>query len=409
MTHRRYLDLDLPPLFALQIGEEGNEWGVFCSDWFGRADDGSYVCAGHGGSPVFFRARRRDGLRFRHVDGGGIGRRHSYRLRIVDPSEVEGAGALVSESAPMNVRAPGPVGRIARAQRQLLATRLPARELVGGEPAGSGRAGVPAGSGGAAVYAVYVDAEGWAMLNAAGWDAMGVVFSPGAPPPPPGAEPDDRAGASEPQPDPPEGGGDGDAEAGFGRPRDPHEDPLEDPFASLRDAGQGARVLSHRSREPIYLGRSTGDPDADLRVHFTDGQTPRSPLRRALAALLGWAATTRWDWQPSEHTRDGTPTPAGVEHFTLTPRHDAELTAWMLQHLSVGLTDEPDAQTVGDFDALVDYFRPPLLIEPDDDDDENADDFEPDDPLAYAAWRALGNITSIIGWSMWPEDERPLP
>lgn len=82
-----YLEVQIPEQFELEIQDKpGGPWGTWAvlrADWFGRDDDGSYVCTAHGGSPVYIRALSVDpksGV-IEHVDGGGYGTVYRYRLR----------------------------------------------------------------------------------------------------------------------------------------------------------------------------------------------------------------------------------------------------------------------------------------------------------------------------------------
>jgi hypothetical protein len=82
-----YLEVPMPDQFELEIqdrlGGPWNTWALMRADWFGRADDGSYVCTVHGGSPVYIRALSvdRDSGIIEHVDGDGFGSVYRYRLR----------------------------------------------------------------------------------------------------------------------------------------------------------------------------------------------------------------------------------------------------------------------------------------------------------------------------------------
>jgi hypothetical protein len=84
---RGYLEVHMPAQFELEIQDRiGGPWGTWAvlrAEWFGRGDDGSYVCTAHGGSPVYIRALSVDpksGV-IEHVDGDGYGTVSRYRLR----------------------------------------------------------------------------------------------------------------------------------------------------------------------------------------------------------------------------------------------------------------------------------------------------------------------------------------
>lgn len=50
----------MPPTFVLR-NPDGTDNGVYRADQFGRNSNGEYVCAGHGGSPLFLRViKQRD-------------------------------------------------------------------------------------------------------------------------------------------------------------------------------------------------------------------------------------------------------------------------------------------------------------------------------------------------------------
>lgn len=70
----RYRDIDMPEVFILEGQDSAGEWidwGLFEAQQFGRNDDGTYVCSGHGGSPVFLRCLEQRGDLIDVVDGTG--------------------------------------------------------------------------------------------------------------------------------------------------------------------------------------------------------------------------------------------------------------------------------------------------------------------------------------------------
>jgi Protein of unknown function (DUF429) len=95
MPPEGYFDLYMPEQFELAIQDRvGGPWGTWATglraEWFVRGDDGTYMCSGHGGSPIYIRALSIDdrGV-IEHVDGDGFG--HVYRYRLV-PETPERAG-----------------------------------------------------------------------------------------------------------------------------------------------------------------------------------------------------------------------------------------------------------------------------------------------------------------------------
>jgi len=66
-THERlaeapkFIDITMPDQFVLEVPTEQGGWidhGLFRASDFDRLDDGAYLCAGHGGSPVYLRCLR---------------------------------------------------------------------------------------------------------------------------------------------------------------------------------------------------------------------------------------------------------------------------------------------------------------------------------------------------------------
>jgi hypothetical protein len=77
----QFIDIAMPTAFVLEVQSEDGGWidyGLYRPEMFGRLPDGSYVCAGHGGSPLFLRCLRQEGDVVDVVDGGG--EPFAYRL-----------------------------------------------------------------------------------------------------------------------------------------------------------------------------------------------------------------------------------------------------------------------------------------------------------------------------------------
>lgn len=77
----RFLDIKLPEEFVLEVPAEAGGWtdyGLYRADQFGRDDDGTYVCAGYGASPLFLRCVRQRGDVIEVLDGTGA--QFTYRL-----------------------------------------------------------------------------------------------------------------------------------------------------------------------------------------------------------------------------------------------------------------------------------------------------------------------------------------
>ena len=81
---QRYVGIDMPDVFELEALTETGEWivwGRYEPSMFGRLEDGTYVCAGYGGSPLFLRCLRQAGSVIYVLDGGG--EPYTYRLQPV--------------------------------------------------------------------------------------------------------------------------------------------------------------------------------------------------------------------------------------------------------------------------------------------------------------------------------------
>jgi hypothetical protein len=77
----RFLNIRLPEEFVLEVETKDGrwiDWGLFRRDLFQRLEDGTYVCAGHGWSPLFLRCLEQRGDLIDVVDG--TGKRFTYRL-----------------------------------------------------------------------------------------------------------------------------------------------------------------------------------------------------------------------------------------------------------------------------------------------------------------------------------------
>lgn len=75
---QQYLDVEFPAVFDLEVplGDGSSEWvvdvGSLRPDMFDRLDDGTYLCAGYGGRPLYMRVVEQfDDGRIKCVDGGG--------------------------------------------------------------------------------------------------------------------------------------------------------------------------------------------------------------------------------------------------------------------------------------------------------------------------------------------------
>ena len=71
----------MPTAFVLETLTRSGEWidhGLYRADQFTVNEDGSYLCSGDGGSPLFLRCVRQDGDVIYVVDGGG--EPYTYRL-----------------------------------------------------------------------------------------------------------------------------------------------------------------------------------------------------------------------------------------------------------------------------------------------------------------------------------------
>lgn len=88
LARPRYLAVEMPDSFVLETLDGGGdwlEWGRYRREQFDRLPDGSYVCGGHGGSPMWIRCVRREHDRLHVIDGGG--RPFIYSLRSIEQSK----------------------------------------------------------------------------------------------------------------------------------------------------------------------------------------------------------------------------------------------------------------------------------------------------------------------------------
>jgi len=93
----RYLTVDLPEVFAIEVPSRNTEsgwipyWQYLRREWLQQQPDGSYVSGSiGGGSPVYLRVRRvLPGGVVEHVDGQGEVFR--YRIKPLTDAEIQGS------------------------------------------------------------------------------------------------------------------------------------------------------------------------------------------------------------------------------------------------------------------------------------------------------------------------------
>jgi len=86
VTNRRFLDVELPPYFAIDVPDDSGGWethGTYPRHLFDRLEDGTYVCSGHGGSPLFLRVIHQDGDLLTVLDG--MGDEYLYKIVALPP------------------------------------------------------------------------------------------------------------------------------------------------------------------------------------------------------------------------------------------------------------------------------------------------------------------------------------
>src|SRR5713101_182120 len=77
----RYLDVDLPERFVLEVQDGEGGWvdyGLYHADRLVRCDDGSYFCQPGAGSPIYLRCLDQHGDVIHVVDG--VGEHFLYEL-----------------------------------------------------------------------------------------------------------------------------------------------------------------------------------------------------------------------------------------------------------------------------------------------------------------------------------------
>ena len=83
----KFIDITMPDQFVLEVPTDEGGWidhGLFRAADFDRLDDGAYLCAGHGGSPLYLRCLEQRGHELDVLDGGN--NLFTYRL-VAYPSE----------------------------------------------------------------------------------------------------------------------------------------------------------------------------------------------------------------------------------------------------------------------------------------------------------------------------------
>lgn len=69
-----FLDIEMPDSFVLECLTSNGlwiDWGLYASSMFDHSPDGTYVCSGWGGSPLFLRCLRQDGSVIYVLNGAG--------------------------------------------------------------------------------------------------------------------------------------------------------------------------------------------------------------------------------------------------------------------------------------------------------------------------------------------------
>ncbi len=83
----KFIDIAMPERFVLEVPTYEGGWidhGLFRAADFDRLDDGAYLCAGHGGSPLYLRCLEQRGHELDVLDGQDDA--YTYRL-VAYPSE----------------------------------------------------------------------------------------------------------------------------------------------------------------------------------------------------------------------------------------------------------------------------------------------------------------------------------
>ena len=81
MTGRRFLPLDLPERFVVEVpdGEGGwTDYGLYDAAKFERLENGALVCTGWGPTPFYLRCIRQEGNVIDVLDG--VGEQYTYRI-----------------------------------------------------------------------------------------------------------------------------------------------------------------------------------------------------------------------------------------------------------------------------------------------------------------------------------------
>lgn len=111
---------------------------------------------------------------------------------------------------------------------------------------------------------------------------------------------------------------------------------------------------------PLYVGKAEENLiTRDIKTHFGDGRTGQSTVRRSFAALLHDELALRG-------IPRNTAKPGYYANYGLSPPHDAALTSWMLERLTLAVWPKPSecAHALAEIEAvLVADLRPPLNLQ----------------------------------------------
>lgn len=109
---------------------------------------------------------------------------------------------------------------------------------------------------------------------------------------------------------------------------------------------------------PLYVGKAEESLAArDVRTHFSTGKTGSSTIRRSLAGLLVDVLDLRG--QPRNINN-----PEAFANFGLEPAGDERLTAWMFEHLRLGVWPSPDGVVLDEIEtAVLARLLPPLNLD----------------------------------------------
>ena len=135
---------------------------------------------------------------------------------------------------------------------------------------------------------------------------------------------------------------------------DVHAEPGPGVYAWFLVGASAIGEVSTSHEQPIYIGKSSNLAERTFYTHFTTGKTGFSTLRRSIGALL----KDELGLHPVQ--RGAGPSKTNFTNYRFTGAGESDLTAWMLEHLHVGVN--PRENPAPTERGLIATTRPPLNL-----------------------------------------------